>query len=187
MDGRAAGSGLDGRVRVAGAAISPADACRRVGRAVEGPDRTYEDADPRRGYVASANDNLARTRRIEQLFRAQATFGIDDFERMQHDTLAWNAEQLVPLLARLRASRPDVEDARSRLLRWDRRLTVDSDAATVYALWEPRLLRALDPTSRSYRARRRFRRPRTPPRRPRAGADGAVACVVRPQRRRRAR
>ena len=28
-------------------------------------------------------------------------------------------------------------------LRWDRRLTVDSDAATVYALWEPRLLRAL--------------------------------------------
>ena len=29
------------------------------------------------------------------------------------------------------------------LLRWDRRLTVDSDAATVYALWEPRLLRAL--------------------------------------------
>ncbi len=27
--------------------------------------------------------------------------------------------------------------------RWDRRLTVESDAATVYALWEPRLLRAL--------------------------------------------
>jgi penicillin amidase len=107
------------------------------------PDRTYEDVDPRSGYVASANDNLARTRRIEQLLTAQSTFGVDDFKRMQHDTLAWNAEQLVPLLARLRASRPDVEDVRNGLLRWDRRLTVDSDAATVYALWEPRLLRAL--------------------------------------------
>ena len=110
---------------------------------MKGPDRTHEDADPRRGFVASANDNLARTRRLAQLLTAQPTFGLDDFKRIQHDTLAWNAEQLVPLLARLRAGRPDVEDARSRLLRWDRRLTVDSEAATVYALWEPRLLRAL--------------------------------------------
>src|SRR4029079_7967741 len=35
------------------------------------------------------------------------------------------------------------EDLRLRLRQWDRRLTVDSEAATVYALWEPRLLRAL--------------------------------------------
>jgi penicillin amidase len=115
----------------------------RAGRAVDGPDRAHETGGPRSGYVASANDNLARTRRLEQLLNAQPTIGIDDLKRMQHDTLAWNAEQLVPLLGRLRAGRPDVEDARGRLLRWDRRLTVDSDAATIYALWEPRLLRAL--------------------------------------------
>jgi penicillin amidase len=108
-----------------------------------GVDPAPGDADPRTGYVASANDNRARTRRLDQLFRAQATFAIDDFARMQHDTLAWNAEQLVPLLAPLRSDRADVEDARRRLVQWDRRLTVDSDAAAVYALWEPRLWRAM--------------------------------------------
>ena len=68
-------------------------------------DRTDPDAVANRGYVASANGNLARTRRIEQLLNAQPAFGIDDFTRMQHDTLAWNAERLVPLLAPLRAGR----------------------------------------------------------------------------------
>jgi penicillin amidase len=115
----------------------------RSGRADGGLVPTQANDGPRSGAVASANDNLARTRRIEQLLMAQATFAVDDFQRMQHDTFAWNAEQLVPLLEHLRASRRDVEDARNRLLRWDRRLTVDSDAATVYAWWEPRLLRAL--------------------------------------------
>src|SRR5205823_1298635 len=70
-------------------------------------------------------------------------FGVDDFERLQHDSLAWNATELVPLLARARSDRRDVEDARGRLLEWDRRLTVDSDVATLYALWERHLLRGL--------------------------------------------
>jgi penicillin amidase len=102
--------------------------------------------DPRSGYVASANDNIARMRRLEQAFKSQGTFGIDDFKRLQHDTLAWNAGQLVPLLARVRSDRPDVEDARKRLMQWDRRLTVDSDAATLYVLWERQLLRKLAAT-----------------------------------------
>ena len=74
--------------------------------------------DPRSGYVASANDSIARTRRLDQVFKSQPTFGIDDFKRLQHDTLAWNAGQLVPLLASVRSDRPDVEDARKRLLQW---------------------------------------------------------------------
>jgi penicillin amidase len=115
----------------------------RSGRADETRAAPQANAGPRSGSVASANDNLARTRRIEQLLMAQPTFAVDDFQRMQHDTVAWNAEQLVPLLEHLRASRLDVEDARHRLLRWDRRMTADSGAATVYALWEPRLWRAL--------------------------------------------
>jgi penicillin amidase len=102
--------------------------------------------DPRSGYVASANDSVARTRRLDQVLTSQAVFGIDDFKRLQHDTLAWNAEQLVPLLARARSDRPDVEDARTRLLQWNRRLTVDSGVATLYALWERQLLRKLAAT-----------------------------------------
>jgi penicillin amidase len=110
------------------------------------PDDRSSVLDPRNGYVASANSNIARTRRLEQVFSAQATFTIDDFKRLQHDTLAWNAEQLVPLLARARSDRPDVEDARNRVLQWNRRLTVDSEAATLYALWERHLLRMLAAT-----------------------------------------
>jgi penicillin amidase len=102
--------------------------------------------DPRSGYVASANDSIARMRRLDQAFKSQPTFGIDDFKRLQHDTLAWNAGQLVPLLARVRSDRQDVEDARNHLLQWDRRLTVDSDAATLYVLWERHLLHGLAAT-----------------------------------------
>jgi penicillin amidase len=110
------------------------------------PDDGSGVIDPRSGYVAAANDNIARMRRLEQAFKSQGVFGIDDFERLQHDTLSWNAGQLVPLLARVRSDRPGVEDARDRLLRWDRRLTVDSDAATLYVLWERHLLRKLAAT-----------------------------------------
>jgi penicillin amidase len=110
------------------------------------PEDRSSSVDPRSGYVASANDNIARLRRLEQVFRSSSTFAIDDFERLQHDTLAWNAGRLVPLLARVRSERTDVEDARNRLLQWDRRLTVDSDAATLYVLWERQLLRELAAT-----------------------------------------
>lgn len=107
--------------------------------------RTADGPSPsaRSQQVVSANDSVARTRRLEELLDAQASFGVDDFKRMQHDTLAWKAGQLVPLLARARADRPDVEAARARLLQWDRRLTADSPAATVYVLWERILLRTL--------------------------------------------
>jgi penicillin amidase len=110
------------------------------------PDDQRAVVDPPTGYVASANDSIARMRRLEQVFKSQPTFGIDDFKRLQHDTLAWNAEQLVPLLAGGRSDRPDVEEARSRLLQWNRRLTVDSEAATLYAFWERHLLRKLAAT-----------------------------------------
>jgi penicillin amidase len=95
------------------------------------------------GYVASANASVARTRRIEAVLSSPRSFGISDFEQLQHDTVAWNAEQLVPLLAPLRSDRADVDDARSRLLAWDRRITAGSMDATLYVLWERSLLRRL--------------------------------------------
>jgi penicillin amidase len=96
-----------------------------------------------RGYVASANDSVARARRIDEVLSASASLGVDDFKRLQQDTLAWNAEQLVPLLAAAHSDRAEVEDARSRLLKWDRRLAADSRDATLYVFWERSLLRRL--------------------------------------------
>ena len=69
-------------------------------------------------------------------------FSIEDFARLQHDVLAWNAERLVPLFARLRAERSDVEQARRRLLAWNRTVSTDSREAAIYVTWE-RLVRRL--------------------------------------------
>src|SRR5207302_10408227 len=97
----------------------------------------------RLGYAVSANDSIPRLRRIEQAFAASTSFGTDGFEQLQHDTQAWNAEQLVPLLAAVRSDRVEIEEARSRLLQWDRRLGAESSEATLYVLWERSLLRRL--------------------------------------------
>jgi penicillin amidase len=108
-----------------------------VSSASAGPDRHGRD------YVVSANDDIARTRRIDAVLSSPSSFGLDDFRRLQHDTLAWNAEQLVPLLAPLRSDRADVDNARARLLAWDRRIAADSVEATLYVLWERAMLRRL--------------------------------------------
>jgi penicillin amidase len=96
-----------------------------------------------RGYVVAANDSIPRARRIDAVLSSQRSFGAGDFKQLQHDTGAWNAERLVPLLAGLRSDRPDVEDARAQLLAWDRRIAADSTEATLYVLWERSLLRRL--------------------------------------------
>ena len=95
---------------------------------------------PARATIATAN-GLARAPTAFASCSRARTSGVDDFKRWQHDTLAWNAERLVPLLARVRAERPEVERARQLLVAWDKRLTADSTAATLYVLWETALLR----------------------------------------------
>ncbi len=114
---------------------------------------------PADGYLATANNDTlpagerrainyewgspARINRIRDVFRATPTFSVDASRRLQHDVLAWNAGQLVPLLAGVSSDRPDVEAARQRLLAWDRRLTVESSDASLYVLWESALARRL--------------------------------------------
>ena len=109
--------------------------------------RTLEDLphafNPRGGNVVTANGNSARLNRLREVLAAQPTFAGDDFRRLQHDVVAWNAEQLVALLANVRADRSDVDRARQQLLAWDRRLPVESSAAALYVLWERSLVRAL--------------------------------------------
>jgi penicillin amidase len=106
-------------------------------------DRLPRVSDPPTGFVASANGNEARFGRISEVLADPAARGIEGFQRLQQDVLAWNAERLVPLLTRVVPDRADLEEARQRLLRWDRRITGDSQEAAVYVAWERELMRRL--------------------------------------------
>lgn len=106
-------------------------------------DRLPRVSDPPTGFVASANGNEARIGRISDVLADPAARGIEGFQRLQQDVFAWNAERLVPLLAGVVPDRADLDEARQRLLRWDRRITGDSQEATVYVAWERQLTRRL--------------------------------------------
>ena len=95
------------------------------------------------GFVASANDGRARLNRISETLATAHARSLEGFKRLQQDVLAWNAQQLVPLLSRVHADRPDVEEARRRLLRWDTKLTVSSREPELYVAWERLLKRGL--------------------------------------------
>src|SRR5260370_19564843 len=92
-------------------------------------------SNPRAGYVATANSDAARIGRLTDLFSSQKVFALDDFKRWQHDTLAWNADRLVPLLKHLPVQRPREEEARQQPPPWDPRPPVGSRAATVAHRW----------------------------------------------------
>ena len=106
-------------------------------------DLPHAVAPPAGGYVVSANQNAARTNRLDELLDGAHLHTVDGFKRMQLDTTAWNAGQLVPLLGNLASDRSEAEAARRLLLRWDGRIAADSAAAAVYVFWESELLRKL--------------------------------------------
>lgn len=114
---------------------------------------------PQNGFLATANNNTlppgekrpigyewldpARINRIREVLTAREKFGISDFEQLQHDAVAWNAEQLVPLLTSLKANDADVERARQQLVAWDKKMVRPSAAATIYFVWEQKALELL--------------------------------------------
>ncbi len=95
------------------------------------------------GFIVSANQNEARTNRLVEALAGTHPHTVEDFERLQHDTTAWTASRLVPLLAPLRDPRNEVEAARLQLLQWDGRVSADSPAAALYVFWEDALGRLL--------------------------------------------
>ena len=114
---------------------------------------------PDSGFLATANNdvlppgekrpigydwsNPARINRIREVLSSREKFGISDFEKLQHDAVAWNAEQIVPLLRNVKSDDPDVERARTQLLAWDKNMLRSSTAATIYFVWEQRALQLL--------------------------------------------
>jgi len=104
----------------------------------------HADGEAAAGHVAvAANRSVARTSRLLQIMGSERTFSVDGLKAVQHDTTAWNAEQIVPLLERLHAERDDVESARRRLVDWNRQVGANSSVATLYVYWEEALLRGL--------------------------------------------
>lgn len=112
-------------------------------RALSDVPRAVREVRPAAGAVVSTSDSLSRKGRLDELLGERQRFDVDDFKRMQHDTLAWNAQQIVHLLAPLPKGHPEVEDLRRILQEWDRRLTVESTAATLYVMWEREIVRRL--------------------------------------------
>jgi penicillin amidase len=93
--------------------------------------------------IVSANGHRARTRRIAEALARERAHTLETFKSLQHDLVAWNAGQLVPLLAAARSDRADLEEARQRLLRWDRRIAGDSEDGRLYVRWQSALLKSL--------------------------------------------
>jgi penicillin amidase len=106
-------------------------------------ERLPRDVSPANGIVASANASVARLGRIQEVLSDPASRQLEGSQGLQQDVVAWNAGRLVPLLANLRGERAEVEDARQRLLRWDRQVTSSSSDATIYVTWERELSRRL--------------------------------------------
>lgn len=109
---------------------------------------------PAEGFIATANHNILpqgyttpiayewasryRIDRVRELLRTDRRFGVADFERMQHDDYSKLAESLVPRLGeaatRLGADRrPEV----TLLTQWDRRMSREQVAPTLFAAWAP--------------------------------------------------
>ena len=124
-----------------------ADAAGLVGRQVAGGGRSLEDlphtALSNAVLAVAANEDMARTSRLNEMLGGGAKFTVDDMKHQQHDVTAWNAERLVPRLEALHASDPQVEEARGRLLKWDRRIAADSPVAALYVFWERALWRKI--------------------------------------------
>jgi penicillin amidase len=99
--------------------------------------------DPPSGFVISANDSEPRLHRIEDVLRNDEHVTVAALKQLQHDTYAWNADRLVRLLAGVSVERADVEDARQRLLRWNRHVIANSVEAALYVAWERALTKEL--------------------------------------------
>lgn len=116
---------------------------------------------PPKGYWATANENLSppgyrhthaigylwatrfRANRIDEVLRGDSAFTVADMMRLQTDYTSLPAQQLVPLLSKLKSKDELTEVVRHALLKWDFKLVPNSTAAGMYVAWERTLSRTL--------------------------------------------
>jgi penicillin amidase len=120
-----------------------------------GLDHLPHETNPKSGFFATANHNVlspdekrvinyewsdpARINRIREVLGSKPKFTIEDFKALQHDSVAWNAKQLVPLLSTVKSSDPETERGRELLLAWDHNVSKESAAAALFVVWEQKL------------------------------------------------
>ncbi len=116
------------------------------------PDQLPNEANPPRGWFASANqDNLPagypaavgfqwaepfRFNRLVEVLSPDRRLGLDDMARLQHDDALLPARALVPLLVRLDPAGAPARRARRLLAAWDGTMNRASIPAGIYLTWE---------------------------------------------------
>jgi penicillin amidase len=113
---------------------------------------------PQEGFIATANHNILpegyktpiayewasryRIDRVKELLREDRRFSVEDFQRFQHDDLSKLAEALVPRLTSAAARRGVTDRWDVQLMtQWNRRMSRDQVAPTVFVAWAPALYR----------------------------------------------
>ena len=117
---------------------------------------------PPRHFIATANHNIlppgyphalnyawappTRYRRIVEMLTTGEKFSVDDFARMQQDTISLPARDFLALVKDWHPGEGSkAAKVRSELLAWDANLTMDSNAALVYEVWIEHLHKAILP------------------------------------------
>ncbi len=117
---------------------------------------------PSRHFVATANHDIlppryphalgyawaspTRYNRIVEMLTSGRKFDVDDFARMQQDTVSLPARDFLALLKDWHpAPGSEAEQVRSELLSWNCNVSMESRAALVYEVWIEHLHRALLP------------------------------------------
>jgi penicillin amidase len=122
-------------------------------------DATPREAQPQRGWIASANQRIHerdyphfltsewaapyRQHRIEQLLRARAKHSIDDMAAMQADVVSLGAQRLLPWLQRAQSDHALAPAARAALAGFDGTMRADAAAPLIFSAWARQLVRAV--------------------------------------------
>ena len=120
---------------------------------------TPREADPPRGWIASANQRIHgrdypyflgsewaapyRQQRIEQLLRARTQHTLDDLAAMQADELSLATRRLLPWLERARSDHALAAAARRALAGFDGQMKADAAAPLIFHAWARQLTRAV--------------------------------------------
>ncbi len=114
---------------------------------------------PAEGFLVSANNRLVdddyphflgnawmngfRARRLVEVIRSKASFSADDARELQMDLVTLACGDLMGPLEDVEPSEPALRDLMDRLRKWDGRLTGDSTAGAIYAVFRMALIRNL--------------------------------------------
>ena len=111
---------------------------------------------PANHYIVTANNNILphgyghqlafywaspeRYQRIVEVLNRGGKFGVEDFERLQQDTVSLVARDFVSLLENWHpAEDTEAADIKREFSHWDGNLTRDSKLALIYEVWSARL------------------------------------------------